>query len=312
MKNYITRSAIEGAMAYFKNGYWLIVFASLSSLVHCSSSDSGGGANQDHPDGTSGSPEKNLVRVDYHTKKTPPLRAGEFDLVTLSTLPEAVTGGDVLIALRGLANDDDYTVARNGTDVTASLRRVGADVRGLVTGLRSGNNQLAATARGASGTRRAVLTVTNHAISGPVLSGPHQTPFICQTQAAGLGDPLDADCGIETRYEWYYRDARSQQYQKLDDPYAAYPAGITQTVTADGRAVPFVVRLETATINRGITRIAVLDDPQARGKDAPFDAAGWDQRVYYIFGESCGVGYHQGSNTPNYVLGGIPNSISSS
>ena len=32
-----------------------------------------------------------------------------------------------------------------------------------------------------------------------------------------------------------------------------------------GRVVPFVVRVESSTINRGITRVAVLDDPASRG-----------------------------------------------
>ncbi|MGH2727934.1 MAG: DUF6351 family protein, partial [Actinomycetota bacterium] len=32
----------------------------------------------------------------------------------------------------------------------------------------------------------------------------------------------------------------------------------------------------------------------------------WDHRVFYLFGESCGVGYHQGVNLPEYVLGAMP------
>jgi hypothetical protein len=69
--------------------------------------------------------------------------------------------------------------------------------------------------------------------------------------------------------------------------------------------VPFVVRVESRTINRGIARMAVLDDPAGRGPDAPFGAEHWSHRVYYAFGESCGVGYHQGTNRPEMVLGAI-------
>ncbi len=79
-----------------------------------------------------------------------------------------------------------------------------------------------------------------------------------------------------------------------------------QTETVDGRGVPFVVRVESATINRGIVRIGVLDDPAARGPDAPFDAVNWSHRVFHAFGESCGVGYQQGVNDPTFVLGGAP------
>ena len=83
-----------------------------------------------------------------------------------------------------------------------------------MTGLRDGRNVLAA--------GRARLTVVNHPITGPVFSGPHEQPFVCETEAAGLGAPLDADCSVATR-----------------------------TRDVDG------VRLETGTINRGIYEIAM-------------------------------------------------------
>jgi hypothetical protein len=41
----------------------------------------------------------------------------------------------------------------------------------------------------------------------------------------------------------------------------AVPADAATTTTTDGRAVPFVVRVETGTINRGIYQIAILHDP---------------------------------------------------
>jgi hypothetical protein len=247
------------------------------------------------------------VNADFHTLATPPLGAGQFELLSLSTLPDTVTGGDVLMGLRGLDAADTYTVSRNGEDVTAAFARLeSGEVRGLVSGLHDGPNTITAKAEGAAGKRSASLTVVNHPITGPVISGPHQTPFYCRTQDAELGEPLDADCSIETRYQWFYRSLIDQSYKELADPYASYPVDTMMTETSDGHAVPFVVRVESATINRGIARISVLDDPAARGPDAPFDAPHWNHRVYYIFGESCGVGYHQGRNLVNYVLGGIP------
>ncbi|WP_394830738.1 DUF6351 family protein [Pendulispora rubella] len=248
------------------------------------------------------------VQADFHTRKTPPRAKGEFDVISLSSLPDAVTGGDVLIGLRGLSAADQYTVQRNGIDVTAAFKR-GSDgeVRGLVTGLIVGNNRIEALATGPNGKRRAALGVVNYPITGPVISGPHQSPFLCQTRESGLGDPLDSDCSVETRYEWFYRtsgsSSTSPEFKPLANPYEAYPADVERIRTKDGRDVPFVVRVESSTINRGIARIAVLDDPHARGPQAPFDAAGWDHRVYYFFGALCGVGYHQGINTPGTVLG---------
>src|SRR3546814_2790237 len=60
-----------------------------------------------------------------------------------------------------------------------------------------------------------------------------------------------------------------------------------------------------STVNRSITRIAVLDDPHSREPGSPFDAGRWDRRVYWAFGESCGVGYHQGVNRVDTVLGNL-------
>src|SRR5436309_121091 len=48
------------------------------------------------------------------------------------------------------------------------------------------------------------LVVVNHPITGPVMSGPHQTPFKCETQAFGFGPPLDTDCTVTTHVEYFY------------------------------------------------------------------------------------------------------------
>src|SRR3546814_3421537 len=51
--------------------------------------------------------------------------------------------------------------------------------------------------------------------------------------------------------------------------------------------------------------MSVLDDPAARGADAPFTTAQGDRNVYYVFGEYCGPGYKQGSSDVNIVLGAL-------
>jgi hypothetical protein len=242
----------------------------------------------------------NEVDADWHTLESPPLESGQFELLTLSTLPDTVTGGDVLMAVRGLPSAADLRVTRNAEDVTGVFEAVADDERhGLVAGLTDGENTIEAT----SGDQVARLVVRNLPVTGPVISGPHQTPFYCRTEDSGLGPPLDDNCSIEPRYDWFYRSAQDQEFHRLDDPHADYPGGVMTTQTSDGRAVPFVVRVESRTINRGIARIAVLDDPAARGAGVPFDARQWNQRVYYAFGESCGNGYQQGTNSIDMVLG---------
>lgn len=291
------------------------------ALGACGSSDSVSRSGDNGPgspkEGNPAAPEVagSEAYADFHTLATTPLAAGQFEVLTLSSLPDMVTGDDALIGIRGLAEGTGFKVMLNGaTDVTARFKRAGEGrfkgyLIGLVTGLTPGEareNTLVVSV----GARKATLRLRNHPIAGPVTSGPHQTPFVCQTEAAGLGKPLDANCAIKTTYRWYYRSLQDQAFHELADPYQAYPQDVMQTQLSDGRAVPFVVRVESATINRGIARIAVLDDPAARGQGKPFDAVNWNHRVLQVFGESCGVGFRQGVNTPAYVLGGLPSGVS--
>ena len=256
--------------------------------------------------------KQRIVFADPFSQRTAPLSGGQIELTTLSSPPSAVTGGDALVAVRGVRPGDDLRVTRNGDDVTGAFRNAGAGERhGLVDGLRDGRNRIVAVVRRPDGTRRrASLPVENHPVTGPVISGPHQEPFVCETEDAGLGPPLDDDCSIRTRVQFFYRSAVDQAYHELADPFAPYPRDVARTTTSRGERVPFVVRLESATINRGITRIAVLDDPRGRGRGTPFRNELGNDRLTYAFGESCGVGYHQGTNSPQSVLGGTPSGIS--
>lgn len=127
--------------------------------------------------------------------------------------------------------------------------------------------------------RSTALEVDNHPLSRPVISGPHQERFFCRSKDAGLGPALDENCRFEPTVQWFARLA-TQNFVELDDPYSGYPPGTLGTQTADGRSVPWVVRVETRAINRGIARIAVLDDPSARGADAPFEPVNWSGGLY--------------------------------
>ena len=230
-----------------------------------------------------------------------PLAPGQIELAVTSTLASTVTGDDARVEVRGVQAGDRVRLERDGTDVTADL----AD-DGVVTGLRPGRNELTAVVDGPDGVRRARLEVTAHPLTGPVISGPHQEPFVCETEAAGMGPPLDADCSAAPRVDWFARSVITGRFSALADPYAAYPPDTATTTTRDGRTVPFVVRVESSTINRSITRIAVLDDPAARGQDAPYaPSEAWSRRLVYSFGQSCGTGHHQGVNSPDNALGQV-------
>src|SRR2546423_5289588 len=116
----------------------------------------------------------------------------QFELTVLSSRAYAVSGGDALVQLRFPASvsPNDTYVLLNGQDVTSSFRVFNATtLRGLVTGLRLGGNAVAAGQR-STGQILAKILGTNHPITGPIFSGPQQTPFTCQTEKFGLGaDP---------------------------------------------------------------------------------------------------------------------------
>src|SRR5690349_2315338 len=114
----------------------------------------------------------------------PALAAEDVVLRTISSRPDVVSGGDTLVML--IAPDNlKWTAQLNGSDVTRSFQRDenSGNSLALLTGLRIGKNLLTLRVNGQS---RAKLELVNHPLIGPVFSGPHQQPFICQTEANGL------------------------------------------------------------------------------------------------------------------------------
>lgn len=255
----------------------------------------------------------NAVPADPFSKSASGLKPGQIEMTTLSAPPSLVSGGRARIEIRGLAPDDVLTVTRDGTDVTDAFAPVGSEsivVQGVVEGLDEGSDgqpatSIIATATGQTyGTRTATLQIVDHPVSGPVISGEQQTPFVCETLESGMGAPsADGTCFTETTYHWYYRSAITQQFTRLENPTDPYPPDTAMTIV-DGKTVPFVVRVESSVINRSITHIAVLDDPQLRGSSpGSFDPIEWNRRLVYVFGESCGRGHHQGILHEDVVLG---------
>jgi hypothetical protein len=226
----------------------------------------------------------------------------KLDVESLSADPNRVTGGDVLLAVDvprriPIAR---LRIERNGADVTAAFEADAERPRrlvGLVEGLELGHNEIEAFERRPSkkrSKRLGELRLRNHPITGPVFSGPHQTPFICQTAETDLGPPLDADCSAPMRTEFVYRSTQTGGFRPLPDP-TSRPADLAQTTTRSGETVDYIVRVESGTINRAVYRWAVL----AAGGEA---GAGWNRRLVYEYGGGCGTGYHQGTLGTSAVL----------
>jgi hypothetical protein len=219
--------------------------------------------------------------------------------VLSSPAPDLVSGGDALIEVIGPRNADisAATLTLNGADVTGMLapHEANNSLRGVISGLELGDNQLVATLDDAE----YELTVVNYPITGPILSGPHMAPYECRTVESGLGEPLDADCSVATRVDYFYRTTDPENPREQFKPLTVgtAPADLAMTTTIDGETVPYIVKVESGTINRTIYRIAMLDDPTT---EAPED--GWNGRLAVSFGGGAGTQYNQGSNTVTSVL----------
>ncbi|MCG2593664.1 DUF6351 family protein [Ramlibacter sp. XY19] len=250
----------------------------------------------------------------------PPLQ-----LQTLSTRADLVSDGNVLMEVIPPAGSSASAlkVTVNGTDQSSAFVR-GSDGRitGVVTGLAVGENVILANSGDAFGAR---LVVTNAPRSGPVISGAQPTPFYCATptaqpasgnapatNASGLSGQPDANCNIATEYKLYYRTTAAGCSTALPDtstaanlcfkpydPAAAAPADLASTTTSDGVTVPFVVRVERGTMNRGIYDIAVLFDP-SKPWTANAPQAQWNRKIWYSFGSSTGQPRRQSRTTVNW------------
>ena len=250
---------------------------SFGTLIACSSEEtvSTAGSNFEPPD-----------EADLH------LRA-------VSSKPWLVTGGDVLVELE-LAEPmagSTVTLEINGVDVSEKLVSISPQVsQALLTGLPEGDNLLLATA----GQQQRQLRLTNYPLSGPIISGPHEVPFYCQTsefkkvngEMFGAGSESGCEGPVQTDYVYYSTE------QQAFLPYTLTfgllpPVDMAELVIGDGESRPFIVRVETGVVNRAIYEIAMLHDPVDPDPDPWTRSAGWNGKLVYTHGGGCRSGWFQ-------------------
>jgi hypothetical protein len=245
-----------------------------------------------------------------------------FEIVTLSNRADLISGGNALVEVRvpKTVPLKKVTLWLNGHEVTAAFQtdEAARTMRGVLTGLVVGENEFLADSNGnGNGRPRATLRIINHPIGGPVLLGSQTTPWICATptpvaesgntpasNASGLTTfAVDAQCNIATEYKLFYRTTTPGCSSALPDPSppapdptnncfkpcnpASPPADLAMTTTTTGLTVPYIVRVERGTINRGIYDIAVLFDP-VKPWSALAPQPQWNGKVVYTFGASTG------------------------
>ena len=260
----------------------------------------------------------------------------KLEIRTLSSRPDLISGGDALVEVKASPGISlsQLRLTLNGTDVTDKLKDVGdaGSFRGVIGGMTVGQNSLRVVIK-PSGSRiaagraiQASLTVTNYPITGPILSGPHMSPYECRTVESGLGKPLDTNCTANQKIDYFYR-ASDNTFKPLD-PNAPRPTDLVNTTTNHGKTVPYIVRVESGTINRSIYRIAILDDPKdsvaslapprSRSITTPLTLVpnpnlaeapalwtpgpGWNRKLTVSFGGGAGTQYNQGVNQVTAAL----------
>ncbi|HSR97967.1 MAG TPA: DUF6351 family protein, partial [Kofleriaceae bacterium] len=254
------------------------------------------------------------------TTATPTL----LQIQTLSNRADHVSGGDVMvqILLPPDAAPSGLHVRVGDRDVTSEFAaREDGRILGVIHGLAEGDNKVIADVDGA---HTVSLTVTNHSLGGPVFSGERVVPFVCATptaqvqvgdtpatNASGLNSLAvagDDNCNLKTEVKLFYRSSDPACVNGEPDPsppatpplnpcFKPYdpngPVPVDLKMIARGDAmVPYIVRDERGTVNRGIYDIAVLFDPKADPVATgwkPFaPQKGWNGKVVYSFGANSG------------------------
>ena len=247
-----------------------------------------------------------LAATASHAKPPPK----DFAVEVLSGRADTVSAGDALLRISVPINVamHQVTVRLNGADVTGSFVRNDQLrlITGLVGGMAVGDNTLGVYSNGRGNGRPTLeTTLKNYPVQGPVFSGPHQQPYICATQSfnlpAGLGNlgpTSDPNCHVPTRVDYLYRTT-ANTLAAWPGGATAYPANLAMTTTTLGKTVPYIVRMETGTVNRAIYQTTVLHDPLAQPApswQAP--PSHWNGRLVYTFGGGCfGGWYRQGATT---------------
>lgn len=208
--------------------------------------------------------------------------AAAVEIRVLSNRADLLSGGDALVEILP-ADAGGLRVTLDGRDISGDFAlRPNGRVMGLVTGLFDGPNLLRA--------GDAEIILTHHPIGGPIFSGEQVQPWVCTTERNGLGPALDEQCNAAPVTQWRYRNTAGA-YADYDP--ANPPADVGTTTTDQGNTVPYIFRVETGAMNRGIYRYAILHDPAQPA--SPWERQpGWNGSVYYKFGASCGTSFSQG------------------
>src|SRR5258706_8931180 len=218
-------------------------------------------------------------------------------------------------------------------------------LRGVVSGLVEGRNDFAAGESHGGREARLVITnhpIGGPVLLGSqatpwICATPTAIPESGNTpasNASGLTSfAVDAECNIATEFHLFYRSRTPVSVNNgadgkcvfvLPDPsptttaptpsfscFQPYVPGTTSpdlvasTTTSTGVTLPYIVRVERGTLNRGIYDIAVLFDPTKPAWTPTAPQPQWNGKLLYTFGASTGQPRLQFRSEQNWVIAGI-------
>ena len=240
---------------------------------------------------------------------TPEIQDSVVSIETLSTKPWMVSGGDVLVEVKviGDSSANALRVELNGTDVTQRFIDVSINRKqALLNGLPEGDSTLTAFLSGTDDS--ASLRITNYPLSGPLISGPHEEPFYCQSEefklVSGemLGASLDSECNVATRIDYVYWSVENKAFQPVSALSSDNLNDLGTITLASGEELPYIVRVETGSINRAIYEIAMLHDSPQSQIDVWNRSPAWNGKLVYTHGGGCRSGWHQQGNRTGGVM----------
>jgi hypothetical protein len=253
-------------------------------------------------------------RGHHHHQPTPPWQhdGKGVQLRLLSSPARYVSGGDARIevtAAPGLHSKLQWFL--NGRRVDVELKSNGRKLEGVVGGFADGRNVLEVYVK--KSPLRDSLEIMNYPITGPMLSGPQQHPFICTTTQGAVGrQPIiesvsppgtkvfdsagnlvgySQNCSIETFVTYLYRTTTNAWVALPAD--GSRPADMSTVTLANGRTVDFIVRREVGSINRFLYSIAML--ARAGENPATPDTSLWNRKLLYWFQGGVAIGHSQGT-----------------
>lgn len=304
----------------------LILFASTTTLI-LSVAACGGGGGHGGGGGSGGNPGTANMEAQTLSTRADLVSGGD---VLVELKPEGGDATGLKVTLNGTDITSAFAKRADGriTGVATGLLAGANTLKASAKGSREATLTITNAPKGGPVLSSTQTTPFVCATPAPVAASG-STPA---SNASGLStSATDAQCNIATEFKLFYRTLTPVSVATgdggcafvLPDPSPTAPgvpqptpansclqpyqhgttsmAAVARTTTTTGATVPYIVRVERGTINRGIYDIAVLFDPTAAAWTATAPQSQWNRKVLYSFGAGTGFPRLQYRSSQNWA-----------